>query len=198
MYATINNSRWNERDWVDGEKSDQRMNSTQTILYEVELTNKFDIHDITWAESKSRINARSAGQSTKPTACAGNNYLARRDMAWTKWMCQTVRWKARRRRRKQNKTFPKLVTGRFAINLCSFAARTVKSRVSGSTFTNYIVCSKRTVEKRAFHFESGLNLKWTEQQQQHQSDRQVETLEPLVRKRSQLPYILFSEQSHST
>lgn len=103
------------------------------------------------------------------------------------------------RKKKKKKNVPKLVTGRFVIILLLFLVSTVKSRISGSTFTNYIAYSKRTVaQKKAFQFESRLNFssERKQQQQQFESDRLVETLEPLVRKCSQLPYILFSEQSH--
>lgn len=64
LYATLNNSHWMNETVKRGEQQQPRERKkkkhwiAQTTLYEVELTNKFDIHDGTWAESKSRINAR--------------------------------------------------------------------------------------------------------------------------------------------
>lgn len=45
----------NETGWIYADKDDWIAH--KQFSYKVELANKFDIHDSTWAESKSRINA---------------------------------------------------------------------------------------------------------------------------------------------
>lgn len=120
-------------------------------------------------------------------------------MAWTKWMA-TQSWK--QRKKKTFQSWWQVVSLSFYC-LLFFLASTVKSRISGSTFTKlHCFSSKQTVDKKekkkTFYFESRLNLKWTTATNKHQSTSLVEMLKPLVRKCSQLPYILFSEQSHLT